>query len=299
MTISERWHALIRLLRVAWQEYERDHARYFASAMVYYALVSLVPLLLVLLAGLGLVLRFSEAAAAAEQQMLVSIETLLGPEIRETLEATLADVQQRSGVATAVGLLGLVLTASVLFRHLRLSFRALWKAVPPLVSGSPRVVVQATLLEYAIAYLMVLVGGVLLVVALAMAAVTQWLSGLLIALPLLGRAPAWLVALPGSVAIVWLIFALLLKYLPPVRLGWRDVWLASVLCTTVWVIGAELLVLFGAVFRDRPSAYGAMSGLLLAMLWTNGVSQLLFYGAELCKVVWSDAAARSSTRAGE
>ena len=40
------------LLRTAWQEYERDHARYFAGAMVYYALVSLLPLLLLLLAAL-------------------------------------------------------------------------------------------------------------------------------------------------------------------------------------------------------------------------------------------------------
>ena len=59
---------MIRLLRAAWQEYERDHARYFAGAMVYYALISLVPLVLLVLAVLGLLLRYTEFAARASLQ---------------------------------------------------------------------------------------------------------------------------------------------------------------------------------------------------------------------------------------
>jgi membrane protein len=284
---------LIQLLRTSWEEFERDHARYFAAAMVYYLLVSVVPLLLLLLAALGLMLRFSTYAAAAEQQVLFTIEASLGPELRGTIEQSLDQLQQESGIATAIGLLGLLLTASVLFRHLRLSFRAIWKYSPPLVSGSPRVVVRATLLEYAVGYLMVLSGGLLLILALALTSVTQWVGGLLVTLPLFNRAPAWLLALPGSALMVWITFALLFKYLPPVRLRWRHVWLAAVLCTAAWVAGAELLVLVGTMVRDRPTAYGAMGGLLMAMLWANTVSQLLFFGAELCKVVWSRDEARA------
>ena len=46
------------LLRAAWEEYERDRARYFAGSMVYFALMSLVPLLLLFLATIGWSLRF-------------------------------------------------------------------------------------------------------------------------------------------------------------------------------------------------------------------------------------------------
>jgi len=281
-----RGPALIQLLRRAWQEYERDHARYLAAAMVYYALVSLVPLLLLLLATLGLLLRFSNAAAAAEQQVLLTIETSLGEQLRRTIEQLLAQVQQESIVATVVSLVGLLLTASALFRHLRLSFRAIWKHAPPLVSGPVRVAMRATILEYAIAYLM-LTGGLLLLLAIALILATQWLGGFLITLPWLSRTPAWLLALPSSLVIVWLTFALLFKSLPPVRLQWRHVWLAAVLCTAAWIIGAELLVLSGTIFGSRPTASGAVGGLFLAVLWMNILSQLLFYGAELCKVIAS------------
>jgi membrane protein len=285
MHTRPRGHALIGLLRAAWQEYERDHARYFAAAMVYYGLTSLLPLLLLLLAALGLMLRFAAFAGAAEQQILQTIETGFGTYLRTTIEQLFDQLQQESVVATVASLVGLLLTASVLFRHLRLSFRAIWKYAPPLVAGPVRVAVRATFLEYLVAYLMVLAGGLLLVFALALVAVTQWLGGLLLALPLFSRTPAWLIALPGSVTIVGLTFALLFKFLPPVRLRWRDVWLATVLCTVAWIVGAELLVLAGAIFGHNPSASGAFGGLFVMMLWIYGLSQLLFFGAEVCKVI--------------
>lgn len=255
--------------------------------MVYYGLTSLVPLLLLLLAVLGLLLRFADFAVAAEQQVLQTIETSFGAELRVSIEKLLGQLEQESLVATGVSLVGLALTASALFRHLRLSFRAIWKYDPPLVAGPVRVAVRATIVEYAMAYVMVLTGGLLVLVALSLVSVTQWLSGLLIPLPVLSRTPAWLLALPGSVIVVGLTFAFMFKFLPPVRLRWRHVWLATALCTAAWVIGAEILVLVGAMFGESPSASSAIGGLLVLMLWINVVSQLLFFGAEVCKVVWA------------
>ena len=62
------------MLHAAWIEYERDRARYLAVAMIYYALISLVPLLLLLLAALGLSLRFSPIAEEARRRMLLAVE---------------------------------------------------------------------------------------------------------------------------------------------------------------------------------------------------------------------------------
>ena len=280
-------YALFHLLRTAWHEYERDHARYFAGAMVYYALVSLVPLLLLLLAALGLLLRFSDLAATVGQQVLLTIETNFGTELRATIEQLFQRLQQASVLASLISLVGLVWSASVLFHHLRLSFRALWKYAPPLVSGSVRVAMRATFFEGAVAVVMVLSGGVLLLAGLSLLAVMQWLSGLFVDLPLVDRAPAWLLALPSTCLIAILTFALLFKFLPPVRLRWGDVWLAAVLCALAWILVTEVLLLYSLVAGDRLGAYGAVGGLLMLMLWMNSVSQVLFFGAELCKVVFS------------
>lgn len=274
-------------MRAAWQEYQRDHAKYLASAMVYHALISLLPLLLLVLAVLGLFLRYSTLAEGVELSVLQAVETSVGSYLATTIERLFAQLERESILATVVSLAGLMLTASALFRHLRLSFRAIWKQAPPLVSGPIRLVIGRTALEYVVSYLMVLAGGMLLIVMLVLLSVTQWLGDVLIRVPLFSRTPAWLVALPGSVVFVGSLFLLLFKFLPPVRLRWRHVWLPAVLCTAAWIIGAEVLVLLGALFGRRPSASGTFGGMLALILWINAVSQLLFLGAEMCKVIAS------------
>jgi membrane protein len=80
-----------------------------------------------------------------------------------------------------------------------------------------------------------------------------------------------------------LTFALLFRFLPPVSLAWRHVWLAAALCGIAWVVAAELLALYASFGDGNP--YGAIGGLLVVMLWMKFVSQALFYGAEVCRVI--------------
>jgi len=273
------------VLRSAWIEYERDRARYLAVAMVYYALVSLVPLLLLLLAALGLSLRFLPIAANARQQMLLVIDANFGPELAVAITRLLDALQQESIIATVISLAGILLAASVLFKHLRLSFRAIWKHEPPLVSGPVRVVVLATILERTVAFAMVLGGGGLLLAALGLLTAAGWLHRLLGTTLLFGELSPWLVAALTSLSFAALSFAALFKVLPPVPMRWRDIWLATLLCAVAWVIAGELLALYAVFFGDSRSAYGALGAMLAVMLWMNIVSQVLFFGAELCKVV--------------
>jgi membrane protein len=275
------------LLRAAWVEYERDRAGYLAVAMIYYALLSLVPLLSLLLAALGLLLRFSPIAAAAREQMLVAIDARFGPELSATITSLLTSLQQESIVATVISLASLLFAASLLFGHLRMTFRAIWGYEPPLIAGSLRRVVHATVLERVIAFLMVLGGCGVLIAALGLIAASQWVGGLM---PF-GDVTGWLVGAATSVLLAALTFAGMFRLLPPVRIRWRDVWLAAVLCALAWVIASELLALFGGALGGSGSAYGALGGVLAVMLWMNVVSQVLFFGAELCKVV--------ATRGGE
>ena len=282
---------LVSALRTAWVEYERDRARYFAAAMAYYAFVSLVPLLLLLLSVIGLLLRFSESAADAERQVLEQIEVRFGSELHATIEGLLAALQQESLGATALAVAGLLLSASVLFRHLRLSFRVVWRRDPPLIAGPVGRVVRETLLERAVSFVMVLGGGALLLAALALMAVSQWLVRTLGGLPLLGSAVERMLPPVGSLLLAAATFAILYKVLPPVRLLWRDIWLAVLVSTAAWGIAAEALALYGLYLGSTPSASGAFGALLVLMLWMNAVFQMLFFGAELCKV-----GARNRTR---
>lgn len=274
----------LALLADAWKEYERDYARYFAIAMVYYALVALIPLLVLLLATAGLLLRFSSIVAGAEQYLLQTIEVQFGRELEATATELFARLQQQSVLVIVVSVLGLMWTAAVLVGRLRMGFRAIWRYAPPIVAGSPRTVILTTLREKVIAFTIVTLGEALLLATLTAITALEWLSFALTGVPLIRGATGWLLAVSGSLILVPLIFALLFMYLPPVRLRWRDVWFAALVCGGAWLVATQALALSAILFRAHLSAYSAMGGVLLVMLWMNVASQVLFYGAELCKI---------------
>jgi membrane protein len=282
--ITHSAYAFAGLVRAAWIEYERDRARYLAVAMIYYAIVAMIPLFLLLLSALGLLLRFSAIAATAQQEILLRLEDNFGIQLRTTIERLLNTLKQESIVATVIGLVSLILAASVLFNHLRLSFRAIWKYEPPLV-GPARAAMWATILERGIAFIMVLSGSALLLAALVLIAVTQWLNGVLNVLPVHGQTTGWLLGVLTSWIVAGLTFGLLFKFLPPLPIGWRDIWLAVLLCTSAWVVASEFLTFFGGFLAGDRRGFGALGGVLVVMLWMNIVSQLLFFGAEICKIV--------------
>jgi membrane protein len=237
------------------------------------------------MSALGLLLRFSPIALEVQQNILVRIEAGFGPQLPLTIKQLLNAVQRDSIIATVISIAGILLAASVLFKHLRLAFRAIWKHKPPLVAGSMSVVVRETILERVIASVMVLGGGGLLLIALGLLVATKRLNRLLDSLALHGQTTGWFVTTLSSLIITALTFALLFKFLPPIAIRWRDVWLATLLCSFTCVAAGEVLSLYGLFFERNPNAYGAIGALLAVLLWMNLVSQVLFFGGELCKVV--------------
>jgi membrane protein len=272
------------LLAAAWKEYERDYARYFAIAMVYYALVALVPLLVLFLATAGLLLRFSSVAAGAERYLLETIEAKFGPELQATATQLFARLQQQSVLVIIVSVLGLMWTAAVLVGRLRMGFRAIWRYDPPIIAGSPWTVILTTLREKMIAFTIVTLGEAFLLALLVAITVLEWLSSAVKGVPFTRWATGWVLALLGSLILVPLTLALLFMYLPPVRLRWREVWFAALLCGGAWLIATQTVALSAILFSANLGAYTALGGVLVVMLWMSVVSQVLFYGAELCKL---------------
>ena len=146
------------------------------------------------------------------------------------------------------------------------------------------VVVRTTILERVISLAMVFGGGALLVLALALAAAIQWIDRVL-SNPLLFNQTAewWLTTLsPFTLEVVT--FALLFKFLPPVPISVRHVWLAALVCAFTWMVGTQSLALYGTFFGHNRTAYGAIGGVFAILIWMKFISQIVFFGAELCKV---------------
>src|SRR5205085_11031377 len=86
-----------------------------------------------------------------------------------------------------------------------------------------------------------------------------------------------------DIVIVVVLFAMIFKYLPDVKVQWQDVWVGSAMTALLFVIGKWALGLYlgsGAA----ASAYGAASSLITLLLWIYYSSQILLFGAEFTQV---------------
>jgi membrane protein len=82
-----------------------------------------------------------------------------------------------------------------------------------------------------------------------------------------------------SVGIITVLFALIFKYLPDVRIRWKTVWIGSLITSVLFVFGKFLLgVYFGEA--DPASTYGAAGTIVLILLWVSYSCLILFFGAE-------------------
>jgi len=84
-------------------------------------------------------------------------------------------------------------------------------------------------------------------------------------------------------AFTTVLFALIYKVLPDVKLRWRDVWTEALLTATLFSAGRLLIGLY--LGRSSvSSAYGAAGSLAIVLLWVYYSSQILLLGAELAQV---------------
>jgi uncharacterized BrkB/YihY/UPF0761 family membrane protein len=284
IAIAASARAMVELLRDAWIEYQRDRARYLAVAIIYYAAICIVPLLLLLLATLGLVLRYSTTAVELERRTLVAIETRFGAEGAATITSFLQGVQRDSFIVSIIGVVGMLAGASLLFRQLRLTFRAVWRYEPPLVAGPMRLRVFTIVREWLIAFVITLGGGGLLLLGLIVISAFQWLARLLTKVPILPGVGLFL-AVVSSFVLAAITFGALLKVLPPRVVRWRDILPSLLVCAAIWVAASELIPLYHRFVGETRNAYNAVGALLPILVLANIGAQVLFYGAELSKVV--------------
>ncbi|HEX5689394.1 MAG TPA: YihY/virulence factor BrkB family protein, partial [Roseiflexaceae bacterium] len=275
----------VPLLKETWQEFQEDEASQLGAALAYYATFSIFPLLLLLLAALGFVLRYWDNAIDAQEQILTVVAQNFSPQLSQTFRDLLDVLKEQAGAATGIGLVTLLLGASGVFQQLDASFNKIWK-VPKKNDASGIVATVWNLARTKLfSFGMVLAVGFLMLVSLALTGVTQALLSafsdvpLLGNLPIVGRAVGFVGGLAVTLLLSTLVFALLFKYLPDTRVLWGDVWLGGLFTAIIWELAKRLLAFYIDYSSRSFSAYGAIGTILVLMLWVYFSSQILFLGA--------------------
>lgn len=275
--LRERSLGVWRYVRLIIRAYGEDDTLDLGAALAFYTIFSITPMLVVVIAVAGLL----AGPSAAEGRLFEQLTEFVGAETARALQGLLGNAYEsgKGIVATAVGLVTLILGATGVFNALKVSLNRIWDIQPRTGNTVLRMVLSRLL-----SFSFVLGMGFLMVVSFLLSALVTSFAGKIAEL-LPGAAGVLVVAGSNGVSLLMTVavFAALFKYLPDARIAWRDVLPGAVLTTLLFIVGKYALT-FYFQFSNPASAFGAAASLMSLLLWVYYSSQIFFLGAEFIHV---------------
>ena len=222
--------------------------------------------------------------AAVRDRLNSHFEETIGSEGAKQLTAIVQNASDRdkSSVGVFVGMGMLLLGATGALQELQTALNRAWRVEPdPHQGGIRRFLVKrlvSLLLLFGISLLLI----ASLAISLGLKAFGEWLD----TNPndwLTSNALGWLHT-GVSLAIITVLFAILLRFLPDAEVSWSDVWFGA-LATAILFWGGQSLLGLYLTWSKPTSAYGAAGSLALVLLWIYYSAMIFFLGAEFTQVL--------------
>jgi membrane protein len=259
-------------LRKSISEFKQDNLTVWAAALTYYAILSLFPGLLVLVAVLGML------SDSLTQGLLDTVAPIVPGPARDIFTAAVANIQQgqgKAGLAAVIGLLIALWSASGYVA----GFMQASNAIYDVPEGRPIWKKLPVRLGITLATGALLIASVLIVVVsgrlaeqlgklldLSSATVTAW------------NIAKW----PVLAVLVSLMFAILYWAAPNVRHGgFRWVTPGGLTAVILWIIASLAFGLYAARFATYNKTYGALGGVIVFLVWMWLTNLAILYGAEV------------------
>lgn len=267
---------MITIFKETVSDWLDDKAMRLAAALAFYTLLSLAPLLILAVSIAGLV--FGEEAARGE--IAAQLQGLLGAQGAEAIQGVLSSARSPSSgvIGTIVGGVVLFFGAAGVFGELQDAMNTVWEVQPKPgggLLGFIRTRVFSLTLVLGVAFLLI----VSLVLSAGLSAAGNLFAG---GLP--GGETLWQVLnFVISLSVLTVLFALIFKVVPDVKIGWRDVWVGALMTAVMFSLGKLGLGLYlGRSAVATP--FGAAGSVVVLVVWVYYSAQILFFGAEFTQV---------------
>jgi membrane protein len=251
-----------------------DGALSRGAAIAFYAVTSIGPVLLIVVAVAGLF--FGEDAARGA--LMTKLGQAMGPQSAGFLQLAIGSASNHGSgiIATIVGVVSLIITASGVFGEMQTALNAIWRTSP--VGTTVGRLLKARLTSLT---LVVTLGFLLLVslfVGAAVAAVGEALDSIMPFTETLLHLLNFVISLGCLSAI----FAAIYKILPDKHLKWSDTIVGALVTALLITIGKLAIGIY--IGRSGiASSYGAAGSVLASLLWIYYSAQIFLFGAEFTR----------------
>lgn len=268
--------AVLGLFQETFKEWSNDKVPRLAAALSYYTIFSIAPLLIIVIAIAGAV--FGEAAA--QGAIVGQLQGLIGKASAQVIQNAIENASQpKTGtIASIISIVVLLFGATGLFTELQDALNTIWEVQP-----KPGRAMKNMVRQRFTSFALVLGIGFLLLVSLVLSAVLQaivtYFSNVLPGTDIIWQIVNFILGF----AITTLLFGLIFKVLPDVKITWNDVLIGAVITALLFSVGRFLL---GQYLGNGSfgSTYGAAGSIVVILVWVNYAAQILFFGAEFTQV---------------
>ncbi len=246
------------------------------ASLAYYTIFAVAPLMLIVMTVAGMLF----GKAAAQRELFGQLNGLVGHDGSQAIQTLVAAANRpQAGLWASIGALStFALGVTAVFVELQDALNTIWGVKRESGHG-----VRDFIKDRLISFTMILGIGFLLMVSLVLnavlAALGHFASGLL---PeerfFLGTLNFFL-----SLGVITLLFAMIFKILPDVKIAWGDVWVGAFVTGLLFNFG-KFLIGYYLGRSSMVSIYGAAGSFIILLTWVYYSAQILFFGAEFTRL---------------
>lgn len=260
----------LRILLLALRRFQDDRCHLRASALTFYTLLSIVPILAM---AFGVAKGFG-FEAMLERQILEAFSEQQETALRMIAFSRSLLEKTQGGVIAGIGVVLLFWTVIKVLRNIERSFNDIWgikegRSFERQVSDYLSIMLIAPIL-------LVLAGSATVIVASQM---ESFLEAVRLRSALQSFVPVLLKALPYG--LIWLLFAFLYVVVPNTRVRIRSGVLGGVIAGTLFQIVQWVYIKFQIGAASYGAVYGSFAALPLFLIWLQTSWLIVLLGAEI------------------
>jgi membrane protein len=245
------------------------------AALSYYTIFAIAPLFIIALTLAG----FLFGEDAAHRELFGQLNQLVGKEGGDAIQSlvTAANKSKTGLWATCIAGATLAVAATGVFVQLQNSLNKLWN-VRHVQGRGLRNFIRHRLLSFAMVFGIGFLLLVSLICSACLSALRNFMGDYITGKEMFLKALNFLI----SLGIITALFTMIFKFLPDVKIAWRDVWLGGFITAILFNVGKFLIGIY--IGRSSlSSVYGAMSSLVIVLVWVYYSAQILFFGAQFTR----------------
>jgi membrane protein len=243
------------------------------AALSYYTIFAIAPLFIIALTIAG----FWFGEETARRELFGQVNQLVGKEGGQAIQSLVAAAANKSKTgfwAACIAGGTLAVAATGVFVQLQNSLNILWNVRQTRGKGL-RNFIRHRLLSFAMVFGIGFLLLVSLVCSAALAALGNFLGNYVSGTAIILKTLNFSI----SLGIITVLFTMIFKFLPDVKIAWRDVWLGGFITAVLFNVGKFLI----GVYIGRSSissVYGAMGSLVIVLVWVYYSAQIVLFGAQ-------------------